>query len=235
MSLPVLVDARQLAGGYGKRAVLGPIDLAIRSNDAIALVGPNGVGKSTLLKTLAGVIAPVSGMLTYQGRPITKAPVNVHANNGLVFVGEHRANVLRSLTVEENLRLAGRRHGSNPDEAAELFPRLGERWRQLAGTLSGGELQMLSLSMALALRPRCLLLDEPSAGLAPIALDDIRRALAVLRSTELSIVVAEQRPDVARGLCDQVAMVAQGTLTFIDSGSALSNEELMARYFSDGS
>lgn len=237
MSRQVLVEARELVAGYRGKPVVGPIDLVIRDNDTVALVGPNGVGKSTILKTLAGAVSPVSGTVTYRGRSVPSAPLSVHARNGLVFVGEHRANVLRTLTVAENLRLAaGSRRAAEPRDLdpLALFPRLGERRRQLAATLSGGELQMLSLSMALALSPDCLLLDEPSAGLAPIVLDDVRRALEMLRAAGLTTIVAEQRPDVVRGLCERVAIVAAGSLTFLEPDTDLSGEAVMARYFSDG-
>lgn len=234
MTGPVLVEARDLVVGYDKRPVVGPIELVVRDHDTVALVGPNGVGKSTILKTLAGVIAPIAGSVTYQGRSVPSAPVYAHARQGLVFVGEHRANVLRTLTVQENLDLAtGRRPAATAFDPIELFPPLSERRRQLAATLSGGELQMLSLSMALALSPRCLLLDEPSAGLAPIVLDGVRRALARLRSSGLSLVVAEQRPDVVRHLCDRVAVVAAQTLTFLGHHADVSSDVLVGQYFND--
>lgn len=240
MTGAALIDVRGLVGGYRNRAVVGPIALTIADNDTVALVGPNGVGKTTILKTLAGLIPPVAGTITYQGSSVRRAPVHQRARRGLVFVGEHRANVLRTLTVGENLDLAagqrratGQRHAAGFDPIS-LFPVLGARRRQLAGTLSGGELQMLSLAMALALAPRCLLLDEPSAGLAPIVLEEVRSALVRLRAAGLSIVVAEQRPDVVRGLCDRVAIVAGGELTFLEPDADLSSEALVAQYFSGG-
>ncbi len=233
--MTLLLQARELIAGYRKRAVVGPIDLDLGDNDTVALVGPNGVGKSTILKTLAGVIPPVAGAITYQNRAVTRSPAYAHARNGLVLVGEHRANVLRTLTVRENLDLAaGQAKTPSTFNPAGLFPRLGERRRQRAGTLSGGELQMLSLAMALSLSPRCLLLDEPSAGLAPIVLQEVKQALVQLRSAGLSIVVAEQRPDVVLGLCDRVATVSAAGLSFLEPDADLSGEALVARYFNGG-
>ncbi|WP_163511187.1 ATP-binding cassette domain-containing protein [Fodinicola acaciae] len=210
--------------------MLGPLDFALGTAGTLALVGPNGVGKSTLLKTLAGVLRPLAGELTFRGDPVGAAPVYVHARNGLVLVGEHRANVLRGLTVAENLDLAAGRRPAAAFDAFAVFPQLGERRRRHAGTLSGGELQMLALAMALALGPRCLLLDEPSAGLAPIVLADVRTALDELAG-QSSMVIAEQRPDVVRGLCDRVAVVAGGRLSYLERGADLSRGALGAAYF----
>ncbi|PRX50111.1 branched-chain amino acid transport system ATP-binding protein/neutral amino acid transport system ATP-binding protein [Prauserella shujinwangii] len=227
-----LIEARGLVAGYRGRPVLGPLDLALGSTGTLALVGPNGVGKSTLLKTLCGVLPPLSGELTFAAKPVAASAVYVHARRGLVLVGEHRANVLRSLTVTENLALASAHHRRGDFDAFTVFPRLGERRRQQAGTLSGGELQMLALAMALALEPRCLLLDEPSAGLAPIVLADVHSTLNELRRRRLCMIVAEQRPDVVRGLCDRVAIVGGGTLGYLDPDTDLSGEALGAAYFS---
>lgn len=235
MSGAVLLRAHELVAGYHKRPVVGPIELTLRTDDTLALVGPNGVGKSTVLKTLAGLIPPVAGTVEYDTRSIAATPVHVHARRGLVVVGEHRANVLRTLTVEENLRLAtGKRRAADVLDPVELFPRLGERQHQPAGTLSGGELQMLSLAMALTLAPRCLLLDEPSAGLAPIVLHDIRHALERLSSAGLCLIVAEQRPDVVHGLCHRIAVLTEGRLTYLEPGHDLTSDTLAAQYFGQG-
>lgn len=228
MTGAALLHARGLVAGYHKRPVVGSVELAIGDNDSLALIGPNGVGKSTLLKTLAGLIPPIAGRLTYQNESIPDTPAHRHARHGLVFVGEHRANVLRTLTVEENLRLAtGKRRATGAIDPLELFGQLRDRLRQPAGTLSGGELQMLALAMALARTPRCLLLDEPSAGLAPVVLDDLRHALERLRQADLALIIAEQRPDVVRGLCDRIAILAEGKLAYPDQ----SGDALIATYF----
>ncbi|MFC7549685.1 ABC transporter ATP-binding protein [Plantactinospora sp. GCM10030261] len=233
MTSGVVLRAHGLIAGYHSKPVIGPIDLAVADNETIALIGPNGVGKSTLLKTLTGLITPLGGTISHQGRSITSAGVHNHTRNGLVFVGEHRANVLRTLTVQDNLDLAAAtRKRSYSVDPLDLFPKLGQRRRQLGGTLSGGELQMLSLAMALALSPTCLLLDEPSAGLAPVVLDDLRQALTNLRSTGLALIIAEQRPDVVHGLCDRIAIVSESKLTYLPPGTDLSSQAVIDRYFS---
>ncbi|HCT76606.1 MAG TPA: hypothetical protein DGT23_08460 [Micromonosporaceae bacterium] len=232
MTSGVILRAHGLIAGYHNKAVIGPIDLAVADNETIALIGPNGVGKSTILKTLTGLIAPIAGTITFQTRSITNAGVHIHARNGLVIVGEHRANVLRTLTVQDNLDLATTtRQQPHTVDPIDLFPKLGQRRRQLAGTLSGGELQMLSLAMALALAPTCLLLDEPSAGLAPIVLHDLRQALKTLRGIGLSLIIAEQRPEVVKGLCDRVAIAAESKLTYLPPDADLSSQTLIDQYF----
>lgn len=229
-----LLEAHGLVAGYNRRPVVGPFDFAVRGGETLAFVGPNGVGKSTILKTIAGVLSPLAGTLTYRGRSIAGSAAYVNARDGLVLVGEHRANVLRTLTVEENLALtAGTKRSGGSFDPFAAFPRLHERRRQQAATLSGGELQILALAMAMSLSPSCLLLDEPSAGLAPIMISDVRDTLAGMRTNMLSMIVAEQRPDVVRGLCDRVAVVARGTIADLGSDPDLSSDALGAAYFTD--
>jgi len=213
-----LVEIRRLRAGYGKAPVIPGASLDIESGSCIALIGPNGAGKSTFLKAIAGALRNVGGSIKIDGREYCDRPTHVVVGAGLVLVPEGR-HVFPELSVADNLllgslRLAGRRQNyeAQRDTVFSLFPRLRERAAQRAGTLSGGEQQMLAIGRALMARPRVMLLDEPFMGLAPLVIDEIVRAIEALRTQQVSLLIVEQKSDQVLELCSRVHVMAKGTI-----------------------
>ncbi len=220
-----LLTTRQLRGGYGEGDVLRGIDLDVDDGEVVAVLGPNGAGKSTLLRAIAGFLPHTSGTILLQGVPIRGQDPALLARCGLYLVPERHA-VFPNLTVADNLRLATAapearwRHAR--DDALDLFPKLRERQRQTAGTLSGGERQMLALARAFAARPRILLLDEPSVGLAPRIVDEVFVAVGRFREAGIATVVVEQYVDRALAVADRAAILDRGQIAW--TGPAASAE-----------
>jgi branched-chain amino acid transport system ATP-binding protein len=189
-----LIELHNIHAGYEGIEALGGIDLRIPAGQILAVLGPNGAGKTTLLSVIAGLVRPTSGELQFGGRPMTGADPTVLARHGLCLIPEGRG-IFANLTVSENLWLATRR-GWSRDRiercAFEAFPRLADRRDQLAGSLSGGEQQMLALSRALVTDPTVLLLDELSMGLAPMVVCDLYERVAALATSGVTIVIVEQ-------------------------------------------
>jgi branched-chain amino acid transport system ATP-binding protein len=212
-----LLDVRDLCAGYGRGEVLHGVGLGIGAREIVAIVGPNGAGKSTLMAAIMRLL-PSRGAIMLQGAP---APASTEAlvTAGVVLVPETRA-LFADMSVEDNLLLgAFQRHRGGErnfapdlDRVRAIFPRLGERMRQLAGTLSGGERQMLALGRALMARPRLLLLDEPSLGLAPRVVREIFHVLGELRETGLSILLVEQNARAALQLSDYAYVLEMGEM-----------------------
>jgi branched-chain amino acid transport system ATP-binding protein len=232
-----------LHAGYGKVAVLDSIDLEITDGEFVAILGPNGAGKSTLLKTIAGVHPPVKGTISLFGKRIGNLKAAERIRLGLGTIPEGR-QLFADMTVRENLVLgAYARIGlqipksldAELEEVFELFPRLRERQKQNAGSLSGGEAQMLAIARALMGRPRLLLCDEPSLGLAPMMVREMLNALAKLRNRGITVLMADQNALAVlqmadRGyVLDSGRIVAQGT-----SKSLLSDQRLRAAYLGVG-
>ena len=193
-----LIRAEGLTAGYGESIVLEDVSLAIDEGGSLALLGRNGVGKTTLLLTLMGLTRLQQGRLALQGNDITRLPAWRRAHAGLGWVPQERF-MFPSLTVEEHLTVVERAGGPwNLQRAYKVFPRLEERRVQQAGTLSGGEQQMLALGRAIMARPRLLLLDEPSLGLAPLVVKEIFAALTRMNSADgVTVVVVEQNATLA--------------------------------------
>jgi len=238
--MSALLEINGLRSGYGSATdVLHDVSLSIEAGTAVGVVGANGAGKSTLLKTLAGLVPVRSGDVLLEGVPLKRERPDARLRRGIVLLPEgHR--VMRTLTVEENLRLAaisrwpGGVH-ARLDEVLptvyELFPVLHERRRQLAGLLSGGEQQMVSIGRALVSKPRLLLLDEPSLGLAPVVIDRIYESLRMLRETGLSLLVVEQNLGRLNALCDRLHILRLGEVTLSANGGDLSEDAIKNAYF----
>src|SRR5437588_301116 len=210
---PVLLEVRGLEVHYGGiRAVKG-IDLAVNEGELVCLIGANGAGKTSTLKALCRLIASRAGTLRYRGEDIATSPVHALPRKGLVMVPEGRG-IFRQLTVEENLALgAYALGGGDPEPQYASFPRLRERRKQIAGTLSGGEQQMLAIARALMSRPRLLLLDEPSMGLAPLMVERIFDVIRTIASEGVTLLLVEQNARLAleishRGYVLEGGMVA---------------------------
>jgi branched-chain amino acid transport system ATP-binding protein len=213
---PVL-KARQLTAGYGELAAVRGVDLVVHAGEIVALLGPNGAGKTTTLATLAGVRPPLAGEVQFLGRPVT-SPLHARVRAGLGYIPEERS-VIHGLTVRENLAL-GR---GTVDDAVGLFPQLGQMLRRPAGLLSGGEQQMLSLARCLAARPRVILVDELSQGLAPIAVKSLLLALREAVSvTGSAVLLVEQQVRRALDVADRWYLLQHGAL--VDEGDAAADD-----------
>jgi len=207
-----VLELEGVAVGYGGVPVLGGVDLTARAGEVVAVLGANGVGKTTLLNTIAGVIRPISGRAEFAGVPLA-GPLHRRSRRGIALVTEERA-VIRKLTVAENLRLGTRQ----PGKALKLFPELQEMLHRKAGLLSGGEQQMLVLGRVLANEVRLLLVDEMSFGLAPLV---VRRLLAAIREAAdrgAAVLLVEQHPALALGIADRGYVLSQGSVRL--SGTA---------------
>ncbi|MEK7207474.1 MAG: ABC transporter ATP-binding protein [Pseudomonadota bacterium] len=221
-----MLEVRNLEVAYGGiRAVKG-IDLAVKQGELVCLIGANGAGKSTTLKALCGMLAPAKGNVTYEGTSITGKPSHELVRRGIAHVPEGRG-VFGRLTVEENLKLgayARRDHdGVRTDmgRAYELFPRLFERKAQQAGTLSGGEQQMLAIGRALMSRPRLLLLDEPSMGLAPMLVQKIFATIKKIAEEGMTLLLVEQNAKLALEVSDRGYVMESGKIILTDSAAVL--------------
>jgi branched-chain amino acid transport system ATP-binding protein len=214
--MTALLEVSGLRAGYGRTEVLHGVDLKIPAGAAVALLGSNGAGKTTLLKTIAGLLPAREGHVLLQGSPVEKRPANARARAGICLIPEGRG-IFRRLTVRENLAMqVGRRHlNGSLEKATARFPKLGQRMDQVAGTLSGGEQQMLALARALVTDPLVVLADELSVGLAPVIVDEIFEALAVLEAEGRSLLLVEQYVERAVGIADYVHILQNGDIVFV--------------------
>jgi branched-chain amino acid transport system ATP-binding protein len=217
--------------GYGRIEVLQGVDLVVPAGSVVALLGPNGAGKTTTLKVVSGQIVPNAGCVHVSGRHVNGATPDALARAGVCTIPEGRG-VFPNLTVEENLEMATFR-GTSLDEVEQVayarFPRLAEKRTQLAGTMSGGEQQMLALSRALATNPALLLLDELSMGLAPIIVKELYDAVGQVAATGVSILVVEQFARTVLGVADYAALMLNGRVAQIGEPADI-EDELTAAY-----
>jgi branched-chain amino acid transport system ATP-binding protein len=212
-----LLSVRALRAGYGPIEVLRGIELDVPTGSVVAVLGPNGAGKTTLLSVLAGLLPATSGSIMLAGRRVNGARADDLARAGLCLVPEGRG-IFPNLTVHDHLRMvthSGRRLSEIEAETYERFPRLAERRTQVAGTLSGGEQQMLALARGLATRPAVLMLDELSMGLAPLIVEELYAQVAAIAATGVSILVVEQFARTVLGVADLAAVLLQGRVTAI--------------------
>jgi branched-chain amino acid transport system ATP-binding protein len=228
------LEVRSLDSGYGTTTILRSIDLTVPAGSVTALLGPNGAGKSTLLKTISGLIRQSTGSIRLDGVEVSRMAPNRRAKLGLCHIPEGRG-IFRSLSVRENLRLQA--EPGSEDEAIErsisAFPILGQRLSQTAGTLSGGQQQMLSLARAYARSPRLVLVDEASLGLAPIVVDEIFAFLAGVTSTGASLLMVDQFVSRALAMASDVYVLTQGEIVFSGTPSELREGDVFRRYFGD--
>jgi len=210
-----LLELRDVEAGYGPFRSLFGVSLTVQHQGVTALLGANGSGKTTVVRVASGLIKPTAGSLLFEGEDVGGQRAYKLARLGIVHAPEGRS-VFASLSVEENLVLTFRqqfgRRGVKPklERAYELFPRMGERRRQAAGTLSGGEQRMLSLARVLVREPKMLITDELSLGLAPVIIDEVYATLATIRDAGCSLLVVEQHVHQALTLADQVVVLAKG-------------------------
>ncbi len=231
----MLLELSDLSSDYGRIRALRGVSLAVAEGELVSLVGANGAGKTTLLRTISGIRPASGGTVTFDGQDITKAPPDRRVRLGIVQVPEGR-QVFAPMRVEENLLMgAYTRHRREHAEALarqyEMFPALAEARNKPAGTLSGGQQQMLAVARALMSNPRLLLLDEPSLGLAPKLVDEVFDTVVRLRDAGVTIFLVEQNAWKALSIADRGYVMETGEITLADSGEALlSNERVKAAY-----
>ncbi len=236
----MILEVRKLQVNYGSVRVLHGIDLAVRQGEIVCILGANGAGKSTTLNTLCGLVRPSSGEILYNGKPIHRLPAFRIVEQKITQAPEGR-RIFGTLTVQENLDLGAftaknrDRLKSSLEWIFELFPRLAERRSQLAGTLSGGEQQMLAIGRALMSNPRLLLLDEPSLGLAPVLARQIFRTIREINASGVTVILVEQNARIALKLADRGYVMELGKIVMEDSASALlENPDVVQAYLGGG-
>jgi branched-chain amino acid transport system ATP-binding protein len=212
-----VLSVENLVSGYGRIEVLHRVSLAVQPGEIVSLVGANGAGKTTLLRAISGVQPVTAGAIRFEDRAIESEPSHVRVARGITQVPEGR-QLFAPLSVEDNLRLGAwsRRKSDFGDDMARvyaLFPMLAEMRRHAAGALSGGQQQMLAIGRALMARPRLLLLDEPSMGLAPILVDQIFEIIRVLKRDGLTILLVEQNARAALAIADRAYVLETGRIT----------------------
>lgn len=223
---PPLLQVRDLSVAYGPVTALRRVSLEVPTGEIVAVLGPNGAGKSTLLKTIAGLLAPADGSIIYEGEPIGGMRPESVVRKGICLVPEGRL-VFPGLSVGENLRVgalsrpADRTIDEDLKRMFEMFPVLGERARQQAGTLSGGEQQQLAIARGLMSRPRLMMLDEPSLGLAPIVVDRVFELIARLRDDGVTLLLVEQNVHLALEIANRASVLAVGEVVLSGSGEEL--------------
>jgi branched-chain amino acid transport system ATP-binding protein len=236
LSRQPLLELNQVTAFYGDLQALFGVTLKVQPGEIVALIGANGAGKTTILRVISGLKPPASGTLRFDGADVSRVPAHEMVARGVSHVPEGR-QVFPFLTVKENLSLGAyspraRAHQRElMDEQLALFPRLAERLKQLAGTLSGGEQQMVAIARGLMAKPKLLLLDEPSLGLAPKIVEEVFEKIQAVRQTGITMLIVEQNVVSALSIADRGYVVQNGTVFLEDSAkSLLGNEMVRAAY-----
>jgi branched-chain amino acid transport system ATP-binding protein len=234
--MTALLEVEDLRVSYGKIEAVKGISFSVEAGQVVTLIGTNGAGKTTTLRTLSGLLRPTSGRVLFDGQPIEKVPAHKIVALGLAHSPEGR-HIFPRLTIEENLKLgAYLRKDSDGiakdiQRAYDLFPILGERRKQAAGTLSGGEQQMLAMGRALMCQPKLLMLDEPSMGLSPIMMQKIMSTIVELKSTGMTILLVEQNAQAALSLADQGHVMEIGNIVLSGTGQDLLHDESVRKAY----
>ena len=222
--MPDLLTIEKLCAGYGEAVVLSDVSLSLREGEAIALLGRNGMGKTTLINTIVGVTKYFRGQIALDGSDITKLRPDQRAHIGVGWVPQER-NIFKSLTVQENLTAVAQPGPWSVDKVYTMFPRLLERRQNLGNQLSGGEQQMLAVGRALVLNPRVMLLDEPLEGLAPIIVDELLAALRrIIRDEGMSAILVEQNAKKILPVTDRAIILDRGCVVHAAESAALATD-----------
>ncbi len=230
-----MITITSLAAGYGQVQVLRDISLDIQANEIVAVLGSNGVGKTTLNNTISGLIKPTSGRIEFEGADITGLDPQKIVDRGVIHVPEGR-KLFPNLNVKENLEMGSYRRGKenrvrNIDMVLDVFPRLKDRLAQAAGTLSGGEQQMVAIGRGLMAEPRILILDEPSLGLSPLLVENMFNLIKKINENGLSVVLVEQNVVQSLDIADRAYVLEQGAVQMSGKASELrNNSELKKSY-----
>ncbi|HWO06166.1 MAG TPA: ABC transporter ATP-binding protein [Methylomirabilota bacterium] len=225
-----MLDVEAIHTYYGDSHVLHGVSLRVASGEAVALLGRNGAGKTTAIRSIVGFTPPRAGRVVFEGRAIERWPSYRIARSGLALVPQGR-RIFAPLSVRENLLLGARPEGWTLERVFALFPRLREREQQSGGTLSGGEQQMLAIGRALLTNSRLILLDEPSEGLAPLIVREIGRILLALKAERLSLLLVEQNYHLALRVADRVYVMNKGQIVYEGTPARLeADEDVKRRY-----
>ncbi|EPC00294.1 branched-chain amino acid ABC transporter ATP-binding protein [Litchfieldella anticariensis FP35 = DSM 16096] len=232
-----LLEASDVHGGYGGMNILNGVNMAIEANEIGVIVGPNGAGKSTMLKAIFGLLKVSQGEIRLRGEPITNTAPNKLVHMGMGFVPQEY-NIFPSLTVQENLEMGAYIRPQNfrrmLEQIYEFFPPLLEKRRQPAGELSGGQRQMVAMGRALMVEPDVLLLDEPTAGLSPLFMNEIFERIKTINAAGVGILMVEQNAKQALAIAHKGFVLAAGQNRFTDTGEALLNDPDVAKSFLGG-
>jgi branched-chain amino acid transport system ATP-binding protein len=229
--MPELLSLERLSAGYGEAVVLSEISLALKEGESLALLGRNGMGKTTLVNSIVGVTRYRGGAIRLDGRDITRLRPDQRAHAGIGWVPQER-NIFKSLTVEENLSAVAQPGAWTPTRVYELFPRLAERRINLGNQLSGGEQQMLAVGRALVLNPRVILLDEPLEGLAPIIVEELIAALdRIVRQEGLAAILVEQNAHKILGVTDRAIILERGCIVHQSDSASLRADRTVLEAF----
>ena len=228
MADAAFLDVAGVVAGYGGVDILRGVDIAIATGETVALLGSNGVGKTTLNKVLSGLLRPRSGAVSFDGHRLERASPAAIVEMGLVHVPEGR-RIFADMSVDENLTLGSYRRGKaararNRERVMAIFPRLAERCRQSAGTLSGGEQQMLAIGRGLMAEPRFLILDEPSLGLSPLLVEEMFALVRRLSAEGLAILLVEQNVVQSLGVASRAYVLESGRIALSGTGEALARD-----------
>ena len=239
MSSTPLLDVKDLRVAYGKIEAVKGVSLCVEPGQVVTLIGGNGAGKTTTLRTISGLLHPVEGTVLFEGQPIEGVPAHRIVEMGIAHSPEGR-RIFPRMSVAENLELGaftrpdGAEVQQDKERVFELFPVLAERRSQAAGTLSGGEQQMLAMGRALMSRPRLMMLDEPSMGLSPIMMERIFSTVRELKEQGVTILLVEQNAQAALGLADYGYVIETGRIVLAGSGQELAaNEEVRKAYLGE--
>lgn len=231
-----LLEVNDVHAYYGNIHALKGVSLIVEKGEIVTLIGGNGAGKTTTLRTISGLMTPRSGNVQFDGETIADLPAHQWVSKGIAMVPEGRG-VFAKLTVEENLEM-GAFHRNDKDgikadieKSYQMFPRLGERRSQLAGTLSGGEQQMLAVTRALMIKPRLLLMDEPSMGLAPVLVDVIFEAIQTINQEGMTILLVEQNAHMALQVANRGYVLQTGEIVLTDKADVLQKDPTVQKAY----
>jgi branched-chain amino acid transport system ATP-binding protein len=234
-----MLRLENVSAGYGAVTALRNVDMTVEAGEVVALIGSNGAGKSTTLRTISGLVRPTAGTIEFEGVTIANLSPEEIVARGIIHVPEGR-HVFPRLSVHQNLTVgaysprAHRKEKATRERVFELFPRLYERRSQLAGSLSGGEQQMLAFGRAMMAQPALLMLDEPSLGLAPIVVEDVAKAIYYFRESGVTILLVEQNAELALTLATRGYVIETGSIVLADSSDhLLENPKVWASYLGE--
>jgi branched-chain amino acid transport system ATP-binding protein len=225
-----MLELRNVDTGYGSFQALFGASLEVRLGEAVGVIGPNGAGKTTLMRVISGLIRPTAGQVLWEGTDLATVPAHRIVELGIAHVPEHR-RLFPRMTVEDNLRMGAFMPAARPKFAQRLefvyslFPRMKERRNQLAGTMSGGEQQMCAIGRALMSDPRILLMDEPSAGLAPVIVQQVFELVRRIRESGLTVLIVEQNVQQVLKVVDRAYLLEAGTIRMSGTAAELSASE----------